>query len=136
LESIPVLIKSRLSRLANPGDEFEPEGFIRKALQQSALKPFEPLDELLELKLSFLWVLLFAPILPLGVIPTLAARLVECHSDLSKLLFVRRRTFPAAAQVCHATQKTFVAGSCIFAALWSVGLSLITYNDDLYLWIE
>lgn len=106
-----------------------------KALRQSIKKQFDPLDELLELKLSFLFVAFFAPVRPVGVFPTLAARLLETHADLTKMLFVRRRPFPESAHVAHTTQEGFAWGTAIATTIWSIGLSLITYNNNLWRWV-
>merc|ERR1719161_3068566 len=88
--------------------------------------------ELLELKLSFLWVVLFAPIMPAGVIPTLLARIIESNSDLAKMLFVRRRSFPEPGKTARRLQLVFMASAVAIAAAWSAMLSAVTYNDDLW----
>lgn len=105
------------------------------ALDQSVRKLFEPPDELLELKLNFMFVVFFAPIRPFGVLPTLGARLLEVHTDLAKMLFVRRRPFPEDGAALHGAQEGFCRIVMPFALVWSLLLSLITYNDDLWRWV-
>jgi len=110
------------------------QGQPEATLQQGAMKPFEPMSELLEMELNFLWVLFFGPILPWGIIPMLFARLCETKSDLTKLLFSRRRCFPEPDGVERSLQRAFLRGAVCGAVGWSVGLSLITYNGDLWRW--
>lgn len=108
---------------------------LGSALEQAAKKPFDPLDELLEVKLNFLWVVFFAPIMPWGIFPTLLARFLEVHSDLTKMLFVRRRVFPRSDGVLRATQRSFALGTMVAATVWYLMLSLVTYNDHLWVWM-
>lgn len=112
----------------------EEEAMLSDGLRQGCRKLFEPIDELLELKLSFLWVLFFAPVMPIGVLPTLGARLLETRSDLTKMLYVRRRGFPEEAAWLHTTQRSFAVAVLLFAGAWSALLSLVTYNDDFWVW--
>jgi len=116
----------------------EQELTCKIALRQSISKPFEPLDELLELKLNFLWVLFFSPLMPMGVLPTLVSRLLEVRAKLTKLLFVRRRIFPNSARssIMHDSQYCFVCVVVVFAVFWYLILALVTYNDNLYEWFE
>eukprot|EP00929_Paragymnodinium_shiwhaense_P003872 TRINITY_DN10457_c0_g1_i1.p1 TRINITY_DN10457_c0_g1~~TRINITY_DN10457_c0_g1_i1.p1 ORF type:complete len:922 (+),score=182.68 TRINITY_DN10457_c0_g1_i1:84-2849(+) len=110
------------------------DNMATQALQQGLLKRFEPMSELLELKLCFLWILFFGPIMPIGILPTLAARLVECNSDVFKMLFIRQRLFPAAYDLMHYSQSAF-ARAAVFAAVgWSVALTCTTYNDGVWKW--
>jgi len=104
-----VTVETASSTLSD--EQQDAEALVHTALQEAALKPFEPLDELLELKLSFLWVVFFAPLKPLGVVPTFGARFLERHTDLTKLLYVRRRPFPGQAEIAHETQSAFVWGA-------------------------
>jgi len=117
-----------------PGRLDEHEHLIDYALRQGVKKQWEPMEELLEVKLTFLWILFFAPVMPLGVIPTLFAKVLECHTDLMKMLFVRQRTFPEPNVLMHFTQTTFNRAAVCAAVGWSVGLSVLTYNDDLWKW--
>jgi len=115
----------------------ERKQLIDQALEQAVLRPFDPFDELLELKLSFLWALFFVPVKPFGIFPTLVARLLESHTDVMKLLYVCRLSFPYSSQdsyLAHSTQKDFVFIAFILAIFWSIGLSLITYNGNLWKW--
>mmetsp|Transcript_90442 Transcript_90442/g.286594 ORF Transcript_90442/g.286594 Transcript_90442/m.286594 type:complete len:299 (-) Transcript_90442:13-909(-) len=105
---------------------------LQDGLRQGVRKLFEPIDELLELKLSLLWILFFAPVMPIGVLPTLGARLLETRSDLTKMLLVRRRGFPEESEWLHITQRSFVLCVVVFAVLWSGTLSLVTYNNEFW----
>eukprot|EP00929_Paragymnodinium_shiwhaense_P040096 TRINITY_DN2095_c0_g2_i1.p1 TRINITY_DN2095_c0_g2~~TRINITY_DN2095_c0_g2_i1.p1 ORF type:complete len:725 (-),score=117.14 TRINITY_DN2095_c0_g2_i1:284-2458(-) len=104
------------------------------ALNQCVRKEFEPLSEELELKVSLLWVLFFGPIMPIGIVPTLFARVLECQTDMLKMLYVKRRPFPHPNYLMHFTQTTFVRAAVWAAVGWYAGLSLITFNDELPHW--
>ncbi|CAE7246796.1 unnamed protein product [Symbiodinium pilosum] len=103
-------------------------------LEQVVLREFDALDELKDIKLNFLFVVLFAPVLPWGIIPTLLARLLEVRCKLPKLFLVRRRSFPRDAQLLHSTQGSFTDVVTSFAVFWYLGLSMVTYNTELYRW--
>eukprot|EP00929_Paragymnodinium_shiwhaense_P122838 TRINITY_DN9600_c0_g1_i1.p1 TRINITY_DN9600_c0_g1~~TRINITY_DN9600_c0_g1_i1.p1 ORF type:complete len:830 (-),score=194.65 TRINITY_DN9600_c0_g1_i1:146-2635(-) len=105
---------------------------LQRAIDQSVLKQFEVEDELMELEMNFLWVTFFVPIMPFGVVATLFTKLAEVNTDLGKLLFVRRRPEPVSDFVMRRETNMFMA--CVAAANigWSVGLSVITFNDDLW----
>merc|ERR1712187_693982 len=60
-------------------------------LNQSLRKEYEPTAELLEQKMSRLWVAFFTPIMPLGVLMTLFANILEVYFDTTKLLWSRQR---------------------------------------------
>jgi len=110
---------------------------VTDALQQLIRKEFGPRDELLEVRLSLLFVITFAPIQPAGVFFTLLAKLLESHTDLTKMLFVRRRFFPqrgAEAANMHGMHRRFFIGVLMFKVAWSTWLSVVTYNDELYKW--
>lgn len=115
-------------------EEMEPKDLIHRALQEAVRKPFEPASELLEVQMSFLWILLFAPIVPHGILPTLLAQVIENKTDLAKMLLARRRPFPESALIVHKTQQAFVRAAAFGATGWSLGLSLMTYNNDLWRW--
>lgn len=53
-------------------------------------RSFLPIDELLDHRLSILFVTLCAPVMPAGVYLTLGVRLVECHLKASKMLYVQK----------------------------------------------
>jgi len=103
---------------------------LQSSLLQVARKEFEPFAELLELKMNFLFVLFFAPIMPFGLLPTLIARILEVRFKSTKLFFVRRRCWPSPAEILHTTQKTFSECAVALAVAWHVGLVLVTYNRD------
>jgi len=103
---------------------------LRSSLLQVARKEFEPFAELLELKMNFLFVLFFAPIMPFGLLPTLIARILEVRFKSTKLFFVRRRCWPSPAEILHTTQRTFSECAVALAVAWHVGLVLVTYNRD------
>lgn len=107
---------------------------ISSILEQAVLKPFIPEDELMELKMSFLWVLFFTPLMPLGVITTLIAKILEINFDMLKMLLVRRRSFPGDCKVMRRSISSFVNAVVMASFGWTIGLSLVTYNDDLYKW--
>jgi hypothetical protein len=114
---------------------FEEEPQVRAigtALDQAILKPFEPAEELVELQMNFLWVVCMAPIHPIGVFPTLLARLVETYSDMKKLLWVRQRPFPSSDELARRLMIAFTIGTIFLGLAWTIGLSLLTYNDDLW----
>merc|ERR1712129_184376 len=75
------------TRSNNEGCLAQTDEKVMEALHQFTLKRFENSDEVLEIQLSFLNVLFFGPVMPLGVIFTLIAKIVELRSDLVKLLF-------------------------------------------------
>jgi len=116
---------------ADPGADQIAESELHSALRQAALKEFEPLEELLELKMSFIFVCFLAPVMPIGLIATLVARLFEIRSKLTKLFFVRRRCFPGDARLHHGTQGAFVFICAYLAVVWHAGLDWVTYNSDL-----
>lgn len=101
-------------------------------LRQAVKKPFEPDDELMEIEMSFLWVLFFTPLKPFGVITTLIAKILEIQFDLLKMVHVRRRAFPKCDMVLRREQAAFLNAVLLGSIGWSLGLSFITYNDDLY----
>lgn len=110
------------------------ERFLGQAVQQGVRKPFEAADELMEMKMNFIWIMFFLPVMPIGIFPTVFARLIEVKTDLTKMLFIRRRTFPDEDRLYRMTQQALVRLSVCASLGWSVGLSLITYNDDLWRW--
>jgi len=116
------------------GQDNSREALIDRGLEEGVRKPFEPACELMEAEMTFLWIMLFAPILPRGVIPTMLAHVVEIKSDLTKLLFVRRRPFPEPALVVRTVDRAFIRSAVFGAVGWSAGLSVITYNDNLWRW--
>jgi len=101
-------------------------------LDQRLLRPFNPIDELKMLKMNFMIVIMFAPINPVGLIAQLLARLLDIHSRLPKLLIVRRRDSPMDNNLAHVSQQVFGHIILPFAAIWHVGLALVSYNTDLY----
>lgn len=102
------------------------------ALEQVLRREYDALDGLKELKLSFLFVMLFAPIQPILVLPTLGARLLEVRSKLPKLFLVKRRNVPRDARLVHATQENFAIRVVQVAFVWHLGLALVAYNTDLH----
>merc|ERR1711972_86464 len=87
----------------------EVQDAVQSALEQVSRKEFEPLDELLEIKMNFLFVTFFAPIMPIGLLPTLAARLLRVRSKATKLFSLRRRSWPEESHLLHQTmEKCFV----------------------------
>jgi len=125
--------------VVSDSDSVQKQEVVNDALRQLIRKEFEPQDELLEVRLSLLFVTVFAPIRPAGVFFTLLAKLLESQTDVSKMLFVRRRAFPrrgAEAVLMHNMHTTFFIGVLIFKAVWSAWLSGVTYNDELFKWYD
>lgn len=116
------------------GQELSRRDLLHGALREGLRKLFEPEGELMEVNMSFLWLLFFTPILPVGALPTLAVQVLEMKTDLVKLLYVRRRPFPLDDALLISTQVAFTRAAAVAAAGWSLGLSLMTYNDDLWSW--
>jgi len=127
-----------LSRVEEGGQSEEvaevESALLRRSLVQVTRKPFEPLDELLEIKMNFLFVAMFAPIMPIGIVPTLIARLAEVRFKATKLLWVRRRCWPGASAVLHKTQDIFTHAVVAVATIWHTGLVLVAYNPVLDTW--
>jgi len=107
---------------------------LRTALDQVKLKPFLVEDELMELEMSLLWVTFFMPILPFGVGVTMIAKLVEVNSDVTKMLYIRRRPVPMDDRVLRREMNAYAWCVAVAACGWSAGLSLITYNNNLHEW--
>merc|ERR1712224_427012 len=69
--------------------------------------------------------------MPIGVCPTLLARILTTEACLAKMLFLCRREFPRSNQLMHSIQVTSNRAILAFATGWSIMLSLVTYNDHL-----
>lgn len=78
---------------------------VEGALEQVTEREFDAMDEIKELKLNFLFVLLFAPLKPLLVLPTLLARVIEVRAKLQKVFLIRRRNVPRDARLIHGPQE-------------------------------
>jgi len=113
------------------GSELE---ISKRALSQAQRKVLEPADELLELQMSFLWVVFLMPIRPEGVLITLVARIMAIHFGLVKILYVRRRPFPTSDKVMRQVHSSFMLGVMMGSIGWTTGLSFLTYNDDIWRW--
>merc|ERR1712003_200527 len=50
------------------------------------------------------------------------------------MLYLRRRSFPEPDALPRATQSAFACALVLANVGWSLGLSLMTYNDDLWRW--
>eukprot|EP00931_Biecheleriopsis_adriatica_P024487 TRINITY_DN15243_c0_g1_i4.p1 TRINITY_DN15243_c0_g1~~TRINITY_DN15243_c0_g1_i4.p1 ORF type:complete len:838 (+),score=113.72 TRINITY_DN15243_c0_g1_i4:26-2515(+) len=110
------------------------EECLEEALGQAVLREFDAIDELKDLKLVFLFVTMFAPVMPLGVLPTLAARIIENHLKLPKLFKIRRRSFPRDSTLSHQTQETFMILATVACVFWHFGLAFLSYNHRLHTW--
>uniref|UniRef100_A0A7S1R3E9 Uncharacterized protein n=1 Tax=Alexandrium catenella TaxID=2925 RepID=A0A7S1R3E9_ALECA len=104
------------------------------ALEQFKMKPFEVEEELMEIEMTLLWLVFFMPLLPGGVIVTMVAKLAEVSTDLTKLLFVNRRPVPVDDVAMRREISTYAWCVVVTGLAWTLGLSLVTYNDDLYKW--
>ena len=112
----------------------EAADYLDGALEQAVLRPWDAMEELKELKLNFLFVLLFAPLKPVLVLPTLLARLLEVRAKLQKLFLVKRRNIPRDARLVHRPQEIFTVAAVQAACFWHIGLALTAYNGDLWTW--
>jgi len=109
------------------------EWLLDDALQEVRLKEFEPDDEVMEVKLSVLFVIMFAPIMPEGVFTTLLGRMVENWGDLAKLIFARRRPFPdhgTSVAAMHVEVRGFLASAVALKASWSLVLSFVVFSNE------
>merc|ERR1712217_507271 len=117
-----------------PSGRKEVHEAMQSALEQVSRKEFEPLDDLLEIKMNFLFVTFFAPIMPIGLLPTLGARLLRVRSKATKLFFLRRRSWPEESHLLHQTmEKCFVLIAHI-TVVWYSGLILVSYNPYIPEW--
>jgi len=107
---------------------------ILTVLDQVVLKEFNVDNELMELEMSFLWVTFFMPMMPQGVIVTMVAKLLEVNFDITKLLYVRRRPTPMDDRVCRRELIAYAWCIAMTSSVWTLGLSLITYNDHFHEW--
>ena len=108
---------------------------VHDALRQAVLRPFVALDELLELKLNFLSVAFFLPCRPFIVVPMLLARILEGHTDLSKLLFIARAGLspPRPPSLTGRRAATLPSSPCSpWCGRWRSLSTLVTYNEKLY----
>jgi len=110
------------------------QSLIREALDQVARKPFDPHDELLEIKMHVLFLTMFAPIMPEGVWQSLLARFLEVQFKGTKHFFVRRRCWPDSASVLQTVQGKFMKLAIVIATMWHSGLVLVSYNPNLARW--
>eukprot|EP00438_Fugacium_kawagutii_P028560 Skav232549 [mRNA] locus=scaffold3309:3333:3988:- [translate_table: standard] len=60
--------------------------------------------------------------------------LERTNIELRKLFLVRRRSFPRDAHLIHSTQETFTAVVTSFTVFWYLGLSFVTFNNELHTW--
>eukprot|EP00929_Paragymnodinium_shiwhaense_P037852 TRINITY_DN20086_c0_g1_i9.p1 TRINITY_DN20086_c0_g1~~TRINITY_DN20086_c0_g1_i9.p1 ORF type:complete len:346 (-),score=67.41 TRINITY_DN20086_c0_g1_i9:315-1352(-) len=127
-----VVLSSSLRRSSER--EEDARKVMEGALRQSILKRFEPMDEILEIKMSFLLINFMAPLMPLGLPLTLLARLFEVRTKLTKLLLLRQRIIAGDPRLLQQTQAHFVAVVAKCSVLWHVGLVVITYNPWLHMW--
>lgn len=114
--------------------EMDKEELLQLMLRQCTRRPYEAAQEVLDLEMNFLWVMFFGPVLPMGLVTILAARVLENKFDLPKILYVTRRPFPEPDRLLRATKRAFVRAVVVGSVGWSIGLSLLTYNDDLWRW--
>jgi len=116
---------------ANGSDEHI-DPIARHALQQGAKKPFDPIHDVFFLKLSWLWMLFFLPVLPWGIFPTVVIWILEANNKLDEIMLVHRRSFPERARLIHPTLINFLNIVFVLAILWWAALLLLTYNDSSY----
>lgn len=104
----------------------------RAAIDQGSRKQFQAFDEMMEVNLFFLFVVFFAPVKPLGALFLLFARGLECHTDLAKLLFVRRRAKPKGTKLAHTLHRWYSVSALCVSIVWSVLLSTVVFAPDAY----
>jgi len=125
----------RFKQPAAEQEQLAKENLIDTSLKQAVLKPFDPLGELLQVKLSQLWLLFFVTIRPSGIVPLVLARMLKSQTDITKMLYDYRRNFPMRSLAWpHAAQKWFMVGALVFTMFWYLGLSLVVFNDDVWKW--
>merc|ERR1719296_38563 len=81
-------------------------------------------------------VLFFGPIMPIGVVITLLAKVIEIQFDLVKMLHVRRMQITERNLGIARSVSWFMVSAIVSSVGWHLALALITYNDDLYMWDE
>mmetsp|Transcript_10980 Transcript_10980/g.23087 ORF Transcript_10980/g.23087 Transcript_10980/m.23087 type:complete len:851 (-) Transcript_10980:28-2580(-) len=117
-------------------DNTKSKDSLRYALWQSVRKPFEAESEIMDVILSFLFVLYFAPIRPLGVLFTLAAKILHSKMSLVNLLYVRARPLPE-DDLGDSRTRVMLMFFIVFGSMsWFLGLNLLTYNDELWTWSD
>lgn len=106
------------------------EMLLGEALCQYHRKKYCAADEVLEHKLCFLSVVFFLPVKPFIIVPWIVSRILDSHTDIYKLLVLLQRPMPNSAKTLHEMHERFLMYSLIFATIWLVLLSLLTYNPD------
>jgi len=126
----------------NPDDEDSPaEALLHQldcVLQQGARKPFEPTCELLQIKMSVVMVSFFVAVMPfgpVGVFLTLVAKWIEVKAMLSKIVLIRRRVFAGSDRAMRQIHQAFIVALSAALPAWTITLSSITYNAELYSWV-
>lgn len=113
-------------------EAFEQDTFREKeALHQAMLKEFNTVECLKESKMNFLFVAMFAPLKPLGVVFLLVAQIIRLHTRMPKLFLLSRRSFPRVDDRPHKGHETFIKVVVMFLSFWFVGLAAISYNREL-----
>lgn len=116
------------------GAEMEQKDLLLRVLDEGVRKPFQPAEELLDIEMSFLWIVFFAQMFPIGVLTMLLGRVTMCKTNMAKLLYAQRRIFPEPSILIRAADIAFVRAAAFGAVGWSAGLTLMTYNDSLWRW--
>jgi len=114
------------------GSDEPKQKLSRFALEQGARKSYDPLADLLFMKLSWFWALFFLPIVPWGVFPALACWILEANKKLEELILLHRRPFPHSLQLIHRTLHLYQRAVLILAVNWWACLLMLTYNDKSY----
>lgn len=108
--------------------------YVEYILGQSVRKTYEPAGELFDLKMSKLWIAFFTPIMPVGVLVTTFAQILKINFDTAKLLWARTRPLPESYNSARRSHMAFTYAVLAGTLGWYIGLQLMTYNDDLYIW--
>jgi len=130
-----VFTKTMVDRVGSPslsGGKGDPKLLVEEAISQGILKDFDPEAALLELKLNFLWVLFFAPIMPEGILPTLLASVLRHKLRLVELLHMKKPPNFEHDKAARRLQCIFIVMVVSGNIAWTSALSLITYNSDLW----
>lgn len=108
------------------------EELISNALWQGVRKPFKPIGNLLNAQNALIWMVCWAPFFPWGVLPTLVASVLQVNAMIVKLLYVKRQLPPDNGSCARAAQISFAIQALYTSIGWNLGLSMITYNEDLW----
>jgi len=99
-------------------------------LDQAVLREYQVLDELKEMKLDFMFVVMFAPLIPEGMIVILIARIVKVRLKRDCLFMVKRRNIPNDSMVAHWTQAVTMCCTGTVAVVWYLYCNLFLFREQ------